>query len=327
MGSASPSAKRAPRTARPRKERLVTKVARLAAFLCVVSLALAAVAAHRAHADVEDAALSLGDELGKLGEAGEARAIRLNGQSVHVAASTEDVAIGDALDRFEAYCRGGSAGLADGFDELPESVRSRVPPSAGRRAAAGILREETASRGVVACVVRPDGEAEGGVLDLVDRLGTLAESGDLSALGHLRYFHVRATAKGRSHVVAAWTDGPFLLSAMFPDAGDAPGADPRFAPRPPESVRLLSAEIDGVPYAVRLYDAAGTPERVFAAYDQAVRGRGFTVLARNPEHPTSGVYHRGESDLIVTVDGDDRGRSLVSLVETSNLRQIPGSLR
>jgi hypothetical protein len=316
-----------PKARRARPERLAYKLARLAAFLCVVCLAFAAVAAHRAHADVADAALSLGDELGKLGEAGEARAIRLNGQSIHVSASTEDVALGDALDRFEAYCRGGSAALADGFDALPEGVRARVPDGAGRRAAAGILREQTASRGVVACVVRPEGEAEGGVLDLVDRLGTVASSGDLSALGHLRYFHVRSTAKGRSHVVAAWTDGPFLLSAMFPDGGDAPGGDPRFAPRPGDSVRILSAEIEGVPYAVRLYDAAGTPERVFAGYDEAVRARGFAILARNPEHPTSGVYHRGESDLIVTVDGDDRGRSLVSLVETSNLRQIPGGLR
>lgn len=307
-------------TTRPRSERLVFKIARLAAFLCVVCLALGVVAAHRAHADVEDAALSLGDELGKLGEAGEPRAIRLNGQSVHVSSSTEDMPLGEALDRFEAYCRGGSAALAKGFDELPPSVRDRVPSGAGRRAAAGILREETAARGVVACVVRPEGESESGLLDLVDRLGTVAESGDLSALGHLRYFHVRSTHKGRTHVVAAWTDGPFRLSAMFPESGDAPGADPRFAPRPPESVRLLSAEIDGVPYAVRLYDAAGPPETVFASYDRNIRARGFAPLARNPEHPTSGVYHRGESDLIVTVDGDDRGRSLVSLIETSNLR-------
>ncbi len=322
---AAPPKKAAARApgAKPRKERLLPKIARLAAFLCVVSAALAVVAASRAIADVEDAALSLGNELGKLGEAGQTRSIRLNGQSVHVVASTEDGELGAHLDRFESYCRASTAGLDEGFQALPAEVQARIPKGGGRRAAAGVLREETAAQGMVACVVRPEGEAEGGVLDLVDRVSELGASGDLSALGHMRYFHARATKKGRTHIVAAWTDGPFRLDAMFPDAGDAPGQDPRFAPRPPRSVRLLTAEVDGVPYGVRLYDAEGPPERVFAEYDRDVLGRGFSVLAQNPEHPTSRVYHRGESDLLVTVDGDDRGRSLVSLIETSNLRNTP----
>ena len=122
---------------------------------------------------------------------------------------------------------------------------------------------------MVACLVHDDGRAAG-MKEIVARLGAMMQSGNLAEAGLLRYVFAERTDSGCTHVIAAWTDGAFNVYSLLPDAGkDAPGSDPANAPRPPSAQRILTADIEGVPYGVRLYDSSASPPQVLATYDAA----------------------------------------------------------
>ncbi|MFT3774350.1 MAG: hypothetical protein QM820_54005 [Minicystis sp.] len=124
------------------------------------------------------------------------------------------------------------------------------------------------------------------------------------------------TKTGRTHVVAAWTEGSFNVYALLPEAGkDAPGSDPQHAPRPPNAQRILSADIEGVPYAVRIYDTSASPADVVKVYDAEMAGRGWAPAFGVPgEGPEQRAFTRPGADLIV-ITNRDGDRTLVSLVE------------
>ncbi len=310
---------------KPRREWRLTKLLRLGVYCAVVSLGLGLVAARSVYGDVKASALSIGHELGKMGDVGTGRPLRLNGEIIHVGTTTEDLPVATVLDRAEAGCASTSAGIAGEIASLPESLRKRIP--AGTRAS-GVLREDHGDRGVVACLVRDDGMVSTGMKESVARLAAMMSTGDLGQVGKLRYVFAESTATGRTHVVAAWTDGPFNLYAMLPEAGhDAPGSDPADAPRPPGAQRILSADIDGVPYGVRLYETARSPSDVIAVYDAEMPSRGWERLhvGGDPETPGPAggaapggedqrVFSRPGSDLLV-ITGTDAGRTVVTLIE------------
>jgi hypothetical protein len=148
---------------------------------------------------------------------------------------------------------------------------------------------------------------------MVERLQQFARTGDLSNVGKLRYVHARQTGEGRSHVVTAWTDGTFDVSALMPKNGeDTPGADSMFLPRPDSAVRILTADVQGVPYALRLYDAAGAPADVLARYEAGMLENGWAGVPSGL--PNARSFKRGPIDAMVMVE-PSRDRTMVSLVE------------
>ncbi|HTJ84027.1 MAG TPA: hypothetical protein VL400_20045 [Polyangiaceae bacterium] len=295
------------------------KVTRLLTYLGFVFFVVALLAARAAYSDVEKAALSMGDELGRLGDVGARQTVRLNGEEMFVASSTEDADLPAVLDRFEAYCKGQSAGVAEGFEGLPADVKRELGGE-GRRAAAGILRREEGERGVVACLVRRPGQGEGTAESITARLDTFADTGDLSTFGDLRYLFAKRTKNGRTHVVLAWTDGSFKVGALVPPTdADAAGDDPFVAPRPPGARRVFSAGVQGAPYGVYLFDAKAPASDVMAAYDAALLDAGYALVAKDPDDPNARAYTHPRGDLWVTVtDGD--GASVVSAVEITARR-------
>jgi hypothetical protein len=290
------------------------KVGRLAAFTFVASVCGAGLAIRSVYADAEDAALGLGQELGKLDQVGTTRAIRLNNQEMHVVAVTEQEKYGDLLDKVEAACRDGSP-AGGTLQELSPRARQSLPIDPSEARAAGILRKDGSGEGVVACLLREEPEHSPGKAEIVTRLQRFAETGDLAAIGRLRYVYAREIGPGQSHVVAAWTEGSFDVGALLPPkmGGDTPGSDSRFAPRPPSSVRLLTADVEGVPYAMRLYDAAGAPDAFLAGYEASLLDNGW-VKVEGSADPRARSYMRGAIDLMV-VAGDNGARSMVSMVE------------
>jgi hypothetical protein len=70
------------------------------------------------------------------------------------------------------------------------------------------------------------------VSDLTSRLQDFAKTGDLSAVGELRYV-LAHRVDGKTAVLTMWTEGPTPLLKMFPTSGDAPGRDPQEVPRAP----------------------------------------------------------------------------------------------
>jgi hypothetical protein len=108
---------------------------------------------------------------------------------------------------------------------------------------------------------------------------------------------------------------------MFPKEGDAPGSDAANAPRPNEAKRLLTASVDGSPYGVRIYDAAGSPSDALASYDAAMPALGWHAMdAVGRELEKKGragrAFERDGVDLMIFAEPDQHGtRSIVSVVE------------
>jgi hypothetical protein len=300
----------------PRREWRVKKIARLVAYTAVVSLGIGLVAVRSVYGDVKSSALSLGHELGKLGDVGTKRPLRLNGEPIFIVSTTEDASVTEVLNQTEARCKAGSAGMAAELEHLSEALKQQLPADVSGSRAAGILRETSGDSGVVACLVRDDGQPAGGLGKLAGNLGEMMRSGDLGALGRLRYVFAEKTRSGRTHVVAAWTEGPFNLFALVPGAGvDAPGSDPAQAPRPPRSQRILSADVEGVPYGVRVYDSASTPAEVVGVYDREMAALGWEPAFGVPgDGPEQRAFTRPGADLLV-ITSPDGARTVVSVIE------------
>jgi hypothetical protein len=266
-----------------------------------------------------------------MGDVGIGRALRLNGEAIHITSAMEDLSVKEILDRTEDGCLAASAGL--GPDALGAVERSGsslagpphlpyLPASVTPLRAAGVLRHSQGESGVVACLVRPPGVSIGGIKDLVDKLSELVATGDLSRVGLLRYVYAEKTASGRTHVVVVWTDGPFNFLRLLPTSGgDAPGSDPADAPRPPRGHRLLSANFEGVPYGVRIYDTAASPSDVIGLYDGEMPTRGWQPTYGAPR---DGKHQRAFSkdgvDMLVLASPND-GRTIVSILEVRAARQ------
>jgi hypothetical protein len=307
----------APAKRGPRKEWRIKKVIRLLAFCTGVCLVGAGLAARSAYGDVTASALALGHELGKMGDVGEKRPVRLNGQPIYVTSTTESTPLSEVLDRMEAICRENSVGLVKELDDLTEELKKELPSGPDSAEAAGIVRKEEATSGFVACFARDANEREKAT-DVAARLVEVIETGELSKLGKLRYLFGERTKEGRTHIVAVWTDGPFNLYSLFPQfEGDAPGADPKDVPRPIDSSRLLTADIEGVPYGIHMYESAARYTDVLANYDEELPKRGWEAVLTDPGgEAEERVYQRGGVDLMIFAGrGASDDRTIVSLVQ------------
>jgi hypothetical protein len=306
---------------KPRRERRSRKVIRLLGYLSFVCLLLAGLAARSAYGSAKRALLDVGRELGNIDGPPGKSPVRLNGQAIFVASSTEDAPLEEVLDRMEAQCRTSSAGLFADIDDLTARAKAAVPGlDIDRSAASGVLREDGYLRGFVACFAREPGAEPDSLSGLARRLVDVVETGDLSRLGRLRYLRAERLPDNRTHAVAVWTDGPFNLYSLFPEAGDAPGSDPPDAPRPPRSTRVLTASVEGAPYAVRVYDSAASASEVLLHYEAELPKRGFEgPVEREMGGGARGrFYHREGVDLYVVVQ-DEGGRAVVSLIEARSL--------
>jgi hypothetical protein len=291
-------------------------LARLGVYTSFVFVGLAAVAARSARSDAGEASLVMGREFANLGGAIQnGQRMRLNGETIYVGSTVVDMPTSEVLDRFEALCRSGSQGLDEAMKDpslgLPEEKRSWLAQLGPE--GLGILRNESHGEGTVACVTHGGG---GGLRGLGERLATFSQSLDLQHLGKLRYAYTRPTSdKKRSQVITVWTDGSLRLGHLFPAAGiESPGADPVSIPRPPDATRMLSAEIDGAPSGIRLYESARAPAEVLKFYDQRLAAEGWSAVAEVPRAASEArAYSKGGAEVLLFAEAGPR--TTVSLVE------------
>jgi len=171
-------------------------------------------------------------------------------------------------------------------------------------------------RGLVACFA--DDDAEGGSSGAARRIGRFLSSGDLRALGKLRYVVAKKAKSGKTHVVTAWTDSSFDLTRLLPSEGDAPGSDADGMPRPVRARRLLTAGIEGVGHGVRIYESAATSKDVLSALDTSMPSLGWERNhAFEVSVPDGRAFSREGRDLLVftEVDSDQSDRSIISVVD------------
>jgi hypothetical protein len=288
---------------------LVRRSARVAAYLTVVGLVSGLVGSRVAHAKATDAAMDIGEKLTALDLGDGARELVLNGEHVRIATAQTAMPLHAVLDRLQAGCENDADGLATDLADLSAALERKN--DAKGHAGIGLLRDERAGRGVVTCFAT----GEDSSMDAVRvRLGRFLQTHDLADVGRLRYMAARSLPEGGTLVVSTWTEGSLSLDALFPATGDAKGSDPSFAPRP-AGRRLLSVQTPPAPYGLFVYAIANeAPDRVLARYEDDLTKRGFMKLP--------GAYHRGNTDVLVSVQREGDGSTL-SVVETVT-RQVQG---
>jgi hypothetical protein len=291
----------------------VRAFARVGIYLSVVCFIVGIFAARSAMGGIAEQALIVGRQLAKLEDLTESsNKLVLNGQEIHLASAVTSESLDKVLDRFEALCRDEGV-LVHEFARLDKLLEQKLPE---RKTSfdLGILREQNAHDGMVACMVQ-DASSERSAIDGFQRF---MDSQDLRDIGLLRYAYARKTDNGHSHVLTAWTDGSFKLSALTPpaDGTDTPGTDPTGALRPPQSVRLLTAAAHGAPHAVRIYESTVKPADVLGSYDREMPKLGWEPIpAAQYDLPEARHFTKGGVDLLVVAD-ENGERTAVSMVET-----------
>jgi hypothetical protein len=279
----------------------------------VVLVASSVLAGRQAVAGVSEKALVTGRQLDKLQEfASGAERLMLNGQAINIGSATSTLSLGDVLDRIEAVCKVDST-LSTDFRDVDELLHDESLKDFAKKRNFGILREESMDDGVVACAVR---NPANGDRSTVDGFRKFADSWDVADVGFLRYVYARRLENGRTHVLTVWTDGSFKLNALAPpDGADAPGTDPQNVPRPPESVRYLTAASEGRPHSVRIYESKHSAQKVLESYEREMPKLGWTPVDTGEGAPQSRYFERQGVDMLIVAEpsGD---RSMVSMLET-----------
>lgn len=289
-------------------------VLRLSAFLTFVAVVASLASTRVIYADVKEAALSAGHELAGLSDAThDAEVVWFNGARFHHGSVVVDAAPGDVLDRFEEHCERAPNVIGRALLEIPEQEIAKKlgedPSPAFRHA---VFREDgkDGTRGVVICFVD---EHQYGFADLKARLQAFHVTHDVTVFGSLRYGYAEKLQSGKTHVITMWTDSGLDIDAMFPHEGDAAGSDSVVVPRPPRSRRTLSANAEGLPYAVRLYDSTDTVDAVRAFYDSWMKAHGFEKAEVKGE--TFASYIRPDGYQVFFAVSSRHGKTGVALSE------------
>ena len=254
----------------PQKMKHLRGLVRAFAYLAFTMLVFSAWSIRSARAEMQNRTIVLGREMQKLASASQhdVTPIVFNGQRMLLGSEISDDDPGKILDRYEAHCKASPGQPAAGWKDIDPKAAASAPEIA----TTGLMRSGTADEGTVLCFVKgADTKATA-----AEAFRSFAETGELGALGRLRYVYAKTTKSGRTHVLTAWTEDKFNLVDMMPEEGkDAPGIDFPELPRVPNSTRALSAYAEGMPYGVNVYKTTDSAETTLAFYDTQMLARGF----------------------------------------------------
>ena len=305
-----------PRVRKAKRRIHLRGIVRVLVYCLFVSVVIAGISVRSAYGDFKDSSMVIGRQLATFGDLeGSVHKVRLNGEPIYVSSAVADATVPELLDRFETACREHAGGLDQMFETLPAALKTNLAGVDGT-AGVGIIRnqdgEEGMEEGMIACLAQPplDGWESIGL-----RTEQFLDSGDLSKVGDLRYVYLKRV-ENKTHVISVWTDGPFKIFNVAPvDGAEAPGSDSANAPRPLDAIRLLSAAVEGAPYAVRIYDSAKPQSDILAMYDTEMPKRGWTAIPHaSDDAPHGRAYTREGVDLLVFAF-PEKDRSYVSVVE------------
>jgi hypothetical protein len=241
----------------------------------VLSLTLGAFQLRSAHAEMKNRTVELGRQMYQLANASQhdVNKLSLNGQPMWVGSSTSNDTVDNVLARYQADCKKNAAQPIENWREL---ARNESAQKAEKSAMPdGVMRAGNSNEGVVVCFTKGDESKP----TLKEAFSTFAETGELGALGNLRYVYVKKSERGNTIVLNAWTDNKFNLADLAPPEGtEARGSDFAEIPRPEGSLRIFSAQVEGTPFGVNVYRSKQGPENVVAFFDQDMGKRGWIAL-------------------------------------------------
>jgi hypothetical protein len=299
----------------PAKARRSAGIKRVIAYAFGMTAVIGTCSLHSAKADIAESSMALGREMIPLADLlHENNKLSLNGQPVFVSTGTTKQSMKTVLDRYEDHCRSHNAAFAEAWKDVPELFdKNKVPVSkeAAQLTGMGIVRHENAKEGVVMCLVRDEN------VTFRESMKEFGKTHDLGKIGRLRYAYVTPQPKtGASFVMTAWTEGKFDLSKFVPEGkNDAFGTDSPDYPRPPSSQRMLSANLDGTPYGVRIYGSASEPKAVIDFYDQQMDTAGWQVIAPPNAEKFGRIYMKGNVEVALASAKNSDGNTVVSLGE------------
>jgi hypothetical protein len=299
----------------PRAERKGIRLAgivRVAGFCTVVSFAFTALTVRSVYGEMEETTLRVGRNMLKLKDVlGPPQMLVFNGATIYAGGRHVPMSVKEFLDRFEEHCEEHSAGFEEDFRSIPRDKLKLLPEEWQHPKRLGVMRKEAGDReGSLSCLVHPDGAK--GVRELVTRIRAFMETGDASRIGHLRFVFAKKNDEiGGSDVVTVWNEGAFNIDQILAADGDAPGRDTEGAPRPPETRRVVSADMQGTPYAYRGYESNQSVEALLDFYDKNMEGWGWEAVT--PPTDEEGVLRHQRAFLkdnaVLFIDGEREGET------------------
>jgi hypothetical protein len=305
----------------------VARVLRLAAFLAVVVAISAWWKVRQVSAELSERAMSIGRTMESWRDpAAGTSTLRVNGQRVSITSVSSDDQVSAILDRFAAMCGRHSGGMREEIHELiahgaaiPEHVASQF----------GVLRAQDGElQGTAACFAR---ESAGGMAEFLERAAKLVETGDLAAMGQLRYvFAHRRAGSTTTHVLTAINHDSLPIEQVFPASGDVPGPDLVPGVRPEHARRVVSADLEGSSARAVLYETRGKADVALQAYDAALPARGYergdlSLVADQLPAPTR-VYVKPNETLLIIAHDRDSDISQVSAFRLANGGFVPAQM-
>lgn len=279
-------------------------ILRLGLYLSVIVALSAWWKVRQVSAELSERALSIGRTMESWRDpAAGTSTIRLNGTRVSITSVSSDDGVVAILDRFTRMCARNSGGMHEELHtmiargaQIPEHVADRF----------GVFRAQDGERqGTAACFAR---DADGGMSALLDRISKLVETGDLAALGQLRYvFAHRRAGSNSTHVLTLISHESLPIEKIFPASGDVSGADLVPDVRPEHARRLVSAELEGTTQRAVFYETHVNAGRALQSYDEALPARGYQRGDLSPvvDHmpaPTRVYIKPDETLLIIAQD-------------------------
>lgn len=294
---------------------------RMATYATFAFGGLTLAASRSVYADVREMGLDVGHQLAKLEDlTGGAHLIRVNGAELHRASAHTTLSTDQVLDRYETVCRESPGAIGRAMNDIPTALADRIDREAGPKVRTSVLRSGSDGRGMVVCFVDDPSMP---AAPFTDRMRALAETSDLSQLGHFRYVFAEPSKgpQGGTHVITFWSDGELNLEKMFPATGDAPGTDSPLAPRPAGSRRTLAASVEGYPASVRIYESLAARDSIQRMYDETLHARGFTKVDAPDAHDAhargGAAYIRNDNAEIFVSFTVVEKRTTVTIVEAA----------
>ncbi len=273
----------------------------------VASLGYCVIAYWLAHEAGAHAVERVGKGLdGLTGLIGPSETVELNGKPVHISSEVVAESVSQVRNKLRQHCSSEtSAGVGIG-----QVMGATLGPEQ-------LLWQELGNDAerMTVCF-RPQTPIENWA-ELGQRLVDVVSSGDVKALGEVRFARIRAQGEGSTHVLLAHTDAGFSLANWFDDSKDAPGVDPVHAPRPPNARRLLSARVHGAKAGAYGYTSTESPVALRAFYAAKLPVGGFARVAAQDAAPAqSDIYANHASFIVLGFTAGENGEMLVNIVET-----------
>lgn len=295
---------------------------RVSTFALVVMALGTAFMFQRSQAQLGDDLLGMGSTLMQFADTEHTngpRALSLNGEVVHLVSGSTEQSLDSVLDAFEGVCLERDAQFRDQITEF-----YRANPDAPRREILErfrpTLRTESATgdRATVGCLDLGTERRTAG--ELLDAAREFNRTGDLAALGAIRYIFAQAADGGRTQYVALWTEGSFHVNNILPGNEDAPGEDLNGIPRAPDARRSLAAFEMGRDERFVIYEGSSMTEwELEHFYRESLADEGWIVTdtrEEGAEAPVIAALRDGRQVYIsLNTDVHGRGNAIVALTE------------